>query len=237
MKTKKYRSRRNPLKLALSSQGGKPLEEFTGEGEETITGEGGSVLRFMGGKYVGSGITKGKDFSHEDFARLLRLDGIAGQSLATYRRHNISPHIPAEVIELLSIPDLAILAASLIKAIHGGDAEAIHRVAAMTKNPWHDEDPVKEFVRKSPDDAPEKFLSPEWRLVQDSIGIAAQRAGGVPTREDVRDVLTEIFEAETGARRFTNLRSDKLQKMLEDNGFGWLRHRKRGEHLKNLKLT
>jgi len=243
MASKKYRTRKNPLKpvtgsLALATQYGKPLEEFTGEGEEAITGEGGGVLRFMDGRHTGSTLPHmAKQFSHEETARLLRLDGSLGFSVESYRRWNMSEHIPEKVLELLSIPEIAILAASLIEAIHGGDAEALHRVAAITANPGHYEEPIKEYYLKSKSPLTEHpcvFHSRDSLLVWWGVCEAARRAEQVPTREEVRDVLADIFEAKNKTKRFPAvIRSDKLQKMLVAVGFGWLPHRKQGEHLKN----
>ncbi len=243
MASKKYRPRKNSWKpvtgpLALATQYGKPLEEFTGEGGEAITGEGGGVLRFMDGRHVASSMPhRAKEFSYEEVARLLRLDGSHGFSVESYRRLNMSAHIPEKVLKLLSIPEIAILAATLIEAIHGGDAEALHRVAAIAANPRHHEEPIREYYLKSKSPLAEPasvFRSADSHLVWWGVCEAARRAARVPTREEVQDVLSEIFEAKTKTKRFSAvIRSDKLQKMLVAVGFGWLPHRKQGEHLKN----
>lgn len=116
------------------------------------------------------------------------------------------------------------LANALLEAVGEGDSEQFNRIADVIKNP------------ELPCDA---SLLPGSRRSQvfDAVCKAATNAGCPPTREQVRDVLASLTDNVTGTKLFLNPdASDKLQKMLENIGFGWLPHNKRGERAKRRKF-
>lgn len=228
MASKKYHPR-NSWRPVSSYKGShlpgtrKSIDEFTGQGEEVITGAGGGELRFVDGVLASSKICDmARAWESEDIAASLRQECKWGFSIEQHRERGWFESIPDDVVSILQIPDVALLAASLIRAIYEGDSTAIRRMADVVS------DPEKHFSRSlSP-------TSPRGSIVASAIHDAAMKEGRPPTREEVRDIILQSTDPSTGEKLFPNAsESDKLKEHLEKIGFGWLPHKKRGEHLKN----
>lgn len=195
-----------------------PLKLYTGKnaakapivtGEELFTGEGGGTLRFKGGKlFISHAGTLTRNWTLEDSAYCLRVRGIHGLP------------IPQDGLIREEIDSLAV---GLIKAIHEGNYMVFNRIADVMR------DPEKYLASPSQDSRQCK--------IADAVSEAARRAEGVPSREQVGEVLAALKDLKTGELLFPTAReSDKLQAMLEAVGFGWLPHAKRGEHLRKKQI-
>ena len=209
---------RNPLKRYTCSvfpKWGKAPEEFTGSGDEDITGAGGGVLSFSDGKLVRSiDAPLCRKLTVEDSVHRLTILGRLGLSINSGA---YAEEIPPAVRELLSNPDLSLMACQLLEAIHAGDAEIFRRIAAIIANP---------------DASTDKLPHSTTQLVGLAVHTAASERGGIPTREEVAHVLRRTKDEGGQARFTTTHESDKMQTMLESVGFGWLPHSRQGSHLR-----
>jgi hypothetical protein len=198
----------------------KSLDQFTGEGEEHITGKGGGALLFQNGKlYSSSPATfQMAAWTHEETATSLAQYGKFGLPIEVYRQWSFNDSIPSEISEILSIPDIADLAAQVIQAIYSGKPEVLRRLAKIAASP----------------NLPALTLN--HKVWASAVHDAAQKRQGVPTMEDVIDCAKDSIDPATGGKVFSSRpRLDHAKTALNKIGFGWLAHNKRGDHLRKAK--
>lgn len=203
----KYRPR-NPLKPTTGPRAAKcPIptkqhHEFTGIGEESISGEGGGRLRFKDGKFQGAGmVTFSRKWTPEDSVH----------SVWFRAQHGLSP----------DKSESAELAASLLDAVRTGDAEIFRRISKVLRNPGAHREQTGLFH----DTRDFELMEAVTEAARRANGVPTIQAVG-------KLLYTKPSADGGGHLFTTAKRAGKVREMLAKIGFGWLPGKKRGEHLR-----